>query len=62
MDCFSSLEIAHFCFPDKDIDGHSLIRLHKKSDDDAVFSKLGLTTFGKVVKFKNSVEKMLPAH
>jgi len=32
-------------------DGYSLIRLHKKSDDDAVFSKLRLTTFGKVVKF-----------
>jgi len=34
----------------------------KKSEDDTIFPKLGLTTFGKIVKFKNAVEKMLPAH
>lgn len=39
-----------------------MIRLSKKDDEDAIFSKLGLTTFGKIVKFKNEVEILLPAH
>ena len=49
-----------FVFQTEDIEGHSLIRLHKKSEDDAVQTRV--TIFGKVVKLKNSVEKMLPAH
>ncbi|XP_078364149.1 uncharacterized protein LOC144648485 isoform X2 [Oculina patagonica] len=49
-------------FKDEDIDGKSMIRLSKKDDEDAIFSKLGLTTFGKIVKFKNEVEILLPAH
>ena len=56
------MEIANLCFTAEDIDGHSCIQLLKKSEDDTVFPKLGLTTFGKIVKFKNAVEKMLPAH
>ena len=50
------------CFADEDIDGESIIRLRQKGDEDVIFAKLGLTTFGKVVKFKTVVETVLPAH
>ena len=68
LNLFSSVEInclkidRNFCFADEDIAGESIIRLIKKDDQDAIFSRLGLTTFGKVVQFKTLVETVLPAH
>ena len=52
----------YFLLTEEEINGDALIRLVKKNDEDEIFVKLGLQTFGKRVKFRKLVEGLLPCH
>ena len=61
------LERIHLCtfqflFTDEVINGDSLISLTRKADEEEIFPKLGLRTFGKLVKFRKLIGGLLSCH